>query len=197
MRANPGQNEAELHLRALPGGSPADAPTIDECRISRVAGRTGDRHDPWTLKASEPVRVLARGAAARGVDLELAVRLTVEHALVRRDLIAIGVDAGTVDLVAHAARVSDRLDASAATYLRRLTHPRDGVRSNLGDSITVGLPLRLTARLLAVSIETLIREADLDRAIAWEVAAVVAGRTMSEWAPLAALSAGASARSSR
>jgi len=60
-----------------------------------------------------------------------------------------------------------------------------------GDAVTVGLPVRLSGRLLRVDLDALIASADVERALAWEVAALLDGRTISEWAPLVALRAGA------
>ncbi len=51
--------------------------------------------------------------------------------------------------------------------------------------------MRLSGRLLRVDLDALIASADVERALAWEVAALLDGRTISEWAPIVALRAGA------
>ena len=204
---------------AAPGG---------ECVVSRGAVRAGDRHDPWTLPTSAAVRALAAEAARVGLDPELAVRLTVECALVCDDLRAAGADPAALDAAAAAERVGDEIDPAAAAYLRRLTqcmgtassplrpaHPRPPgpplppsppatvpaaepasspfpPARELGPVVTFGLPVRLGGRLLHTDLDALLAAAvrgaaPLERALAWEVAAVLAGRTMSEWAPLTAL----------
>lgn len=219
-----------------------------ECVVVRSAVRAGDRHEPWTLPATDALRALADAAHAAGVDTELATRLALECALVCDDLRAAGVDLSALDAAAAAERIDGRLDAAAASYLRRLTgrrrepRPAPPVRcadpgaarrsagfapagesaaqqpagvapagaaarrpagfapagetgaarrpEPLGEVVTVGLPVRLSARLLSADLDALASSVPLDRALAWETAAVVAGRTMSEWAPLTALRLG-------
>jgi len=172
----------------LAEGDPWGAAPPAECVVARSAVRAGDRHEPWTLPVGDALRALAGAAGEAGVDVELAVRLTVECALVCDDLRAAGVDPAALDAVAAAERVAGELDAAAAAYLRRLTGRRRGTAARaLGEVVTAGLPLRLSARLLAADLDALVAAVPLERALAWETAAVLAGRTMSEWAPLAAL----------
>lgn len=169
--------------------APAGA-ALGEIEISRAAVRAGDRHEPWTLPASPALRALAEAALAAGIELELALRLCLERALVVADLRAVGVEVARLDSLAARACVSGALDAADCAYLRRLTRREDaGSARPLGDAIIVGLPSRLTARLLAAGPEELLERAGLDveAALSWEIAAVLDGRTISEWAPLAAL----------
>ena len=180
-------------LRAVPGGREGAAgegitAPLDECVISRRAVRAGDRHEPWTLAASPALRALAGSAYAVGIDVELAVRIALESELACADLSAAGVDPVRLDAIAEAERVDGQLDAAACAYLRRLTHER-GAACHVGDTVTVGLPLRLSSRLLRADLDALLATADIARAIRWETAAVLTGRTISEWAPLAALRA--------
>ncbi|MDO8212386.1 hypothetical protein [Conexibacter sp. CPCC 206217] len=192
-------------LRALPGGlydAAADgrdgqrggrtnghamASAPGECAVSRGAVRAGERNEPWTLAASLPLRRLAGAAYAIGIDLELALRIALESELACRDLRDAGVDPALLDAAAAAQRVDGQLDAAASAYLRRLTHERDSPRRDVDDAVTVGLPARLSARLLRADLDHLLSTADIARAIRWETAAVLTGRTISEWAPLAAL----------
>lgn len=186
---------------------------LEECVVSRVAVRAGDRHEPWTLPAGDALHALADAAAAAGVEFELAVRLCVERALVREDLRAAGADLARLDALAAAADVAAPVNAADCAYLRRLTR-RDPApqRRELGDAVIVGLPARLSARLLtalpalageapggaaAEALDDLLADAnaDVESALAWEIAAVLDGRTISEWAPLAALRALAAAPS--
>lgn len=164
-----------------------------ECSVARNAVRSGDRHEPWTLPVTDALRALAADADDAGIDVELAVRLAVECALVCEDLRAAGVDPATLDTAAAAERVGRELDAATAAYLRRLTGARapaapavPAVR-RLGEVVVAGLPIRLSARLLGADLDRLVAAAPLARALAWETAAVLGGRTMSEWAPLTAL----------
>jgi hypothetical protein len=177
-------------LRVLTGGRGEEhvAPTLGECVVSRGAVRAGDRHDPWTLPVTAALRELGRAAGACGVDVELAVRLAVECALVCDDLLLAGTDPAQLDLAAGAERVAGEIDASAAPYLRRLTHGRRDIPARaLDEVVTVGLPVRLSGRLLRADLDALLAGVPLERALAWETAAVLRSRTMSEWAPLTAL----------
>lgn len=199
-------------LRALPGGrrdegagerradvsdprASEPGAALEECVVSRAAVRAGDRHEPWTLAVGDALRALAEAAAAAGVEFELAVRLCVETALVRDDLRPAGIDLAQLDALAAAAVVATRVDAAGCAYLRRLTRREQASARPraLGDAVIVGLPARLSARLLAADLDDLLANADVESALAWEIAAVLDGRTISEWAPLAALRALAAA----
>ncbi|MDW5597224.1 hypothetical protein VSS74_22950 [Conexibacter stalactiti] len=180
---------------AGPRGS-ALGSALEECVVSRAAVRAGDRHEPWTLPVGGALAAVADAAATAGVEFELAVRLCAEAALVRDDLRAVGAGVGALDALAGAAVVATRVDASDCAYLRRLTRRGAQERRTLGDAVIVGLPARLSARLLAVDVDDLLANADVESALAWEIAAVLDGRTISEWAPLAALRALATTPSS-
>lgn len=152
--------------------------------------RAGDRLEPWALPASPVVARLAERAAAAGLEPELAVRLCVEAALARIALNHAGVDPRLVDQLADAPRFQQRLDDRDASYARRLTHAAGGrATATQRPLTTVGLPIRLTAQLADVDLADLLRDADPARARSWELAALADGRTMTEWALLAALRA--------
>lgn len=179
----------------LGGGEAWGAVPPAECVVVRNAVRAGDRHEPWVLPVTGGIAALVARARTAGVDVELAVRLTVECALVCGDLCTAGADPAALDAAAATEQVTGELDAAAAAYLRRLTGRRGEavtVRRSApsGEVVTVGLPVRLSSRLLAADLDGLVSAVSLDRALAWETAAVLAGRTMSEWAPLAALRLG-------
>jgi hypothetical protein len=194
-------------LRLVRGEAAASDPRadeLDECVVSRAAVRAGDRHEPWTLPAGSAMQALAAQAADAGVELELAVRLCVEAALAHADLRAAGIGAAgsdahpaggglaQLDALAAAASVTTRVDACDCAYLRRLTRRGAHERRTLGDAVIVGLPARLSGRLLDADLDALLANADVGSALAWEIAAVLDGRTISEWAPLTALRALAS-----
>lgn len=192
----------EGRLALIPGGAGGQEPPATACVVTRGAVRAGDRNDPWVIPAGAALRALAEAARAHGVDLELAVRVTAECALVCDDLAAAGVsELELLDVAAAEAGVDGPVDSATADYLRRLScrAGQAGGASRarpLGDAVTVGLPVRLAARLLRADLDVLLAAAPLERALAWEVAAVLSGRTMSEWAPLTAL-ASVRARTSR
>jgi hypothetical protein len=113
----------------------------------------------------------------------LAARLLLEAALLRRDLSlasAVRVD-GLLDEAARSARVSRRLSAGDADYLRALALSR---RPEQGGAVTV--PVRLLARLDELDLEREL-DGDVRQAVTWETAAVIEGRTMLEWGLLTVL----------
>lgn len=74
------------------------------------------------------------------------------------------------------------LPEASARYLRSLTVARRPRRPSDGHRRTVAVPVRLVPRLTAAGdLERLIDRVDIEHAVALEVAAVLAGRTMSEW----------------
>jgi hypothetical protein len=173
-------------LRLLAGGRDAtveDAPP----ESFAVSCRAGDRHEPWPLHPSPALTRIATVASREGIDFELAARLCVESALAAADLRETGLEPAMLDRVALRARVGVELDDRDAAYLRRLVRVSPYAPAPTTAGVTVGLPLRLTARLLSTSIDALLEAADPVRAVAWELSALLEGRTISEWAPLAAL----------
>jgi hypothetical protein len=175
-----------FELRVLRGGAAAAAHG-GEIAATRTAVRAGDRHDPWTFAATPRLRALAAAAAALGVDLSLAVRVVIERELALGDLHALAVDPAPLDGIARAAHVDRALDAASAAYVRRLSGGDGAEPRALGEQVTIGLPLRLSTRLSrAGALDALLGDAVGD-ALAWELAAVMQGRTISEWAALTAL----------
>jgi hypothetical protein len=172
-------------LRLVGGGR---LPAVDhELETFAVRCRAGDRNEPWSLQASPALARVATVAGREGIDFELAVRLCVESALAAADVLQAGVDAELLDRVALRARVGSELDDRDAAYLRRLTRVSPYRPQPTAAGVRVGLPVRLTARLLGVPIDALLESANPVRARAWELCALLEGRTISEWAPLAAL----------
>jgi hypothetical protein len=147
--------------------------------------RPGELHEPVALNGQ--LRGLLN-AAARQMRLPtgLTGRLLIEVALVIADLARLGLDLGTgldrLDDAATGAVVRRRLSAAEADYLRHLRHP-DGVSETL-----LSVPVRLAGRLHEVDLGVALR-GDPVRAVTWEVGALLAGRTMLEWA-LVALAGG-------
>jgi hypothetical protein len=173
------------HLRVIPGER-IRAARVDEAVVTRTAMR-GERNEPWTLCVDDGLRALAAHAAELGLDLELALRLALETALATAELTALRVDLDALDRIAGGAAVDRTVDACHAAYLRRLTTAAPCDPVELDALFLAGLPVRLSTRLLSADLAELLAAADLERARAWEIAAVLDGRTISEWAPLTAL----------
>jgi len=115
------------------------------------------------------------------------MRLVVEIALTARDLLAAGVDPASIDEQAERARVQRPVDAAGSSYFRHLLREETVATPALGDIVNVGLPMRLTVRLLAVDLPDLLAAANVSRM--WEIAALSEGMTLSAWAALRARSA--------
>ncbi len=146
--------------------------------------RPGELHEPVPVPPASTVAV-ERAAAAAGVSTGTAVRLLIELALVRRDVAAVG-RAGVepqLDAAAASAVVCRRLSAAEADYVRGLR------RGCAGGPTLATVPVRLVGRVAEVDVESALA-GDLPRAVAWEVAAVLSGRTMLEWALMTASASG-------
>lgn len=143
--------------------------------------RPGELHESLHLEAATVSRAAAVAEAAH-LPLDLAVRLLVEAALVRDDLASRGgAHEEYLDMAAGAAMVSRRLSAAEADYLRALRR-RDFV------STLPTLPVRLIGRLDRIDLAQALA-GDARRAARWEIAALLEGRTMLEWALMVALRA--------
>jgi hypothetical protein len=138
--------------------------------------RPGELHEAVVIPPTV-LRAVERTAAAVGVPSGTAARLLIETALVKVDLAALGRadSSAALDTAAAAAAVCRRLSAAEADYLRGLRHRHDDRRS------MATLPLRISGRIEQIDMEAALT-GDLSRALAWEAAALLAGRTMLEWA---------------
>lgn len=175
----PAEHRRSLHLVA--GGVASLAERAGWDGPPPVA-RPADRCERWPLddRAAAP---LAGAAADLGIAFELAAVVTVERSLLRDELRALrlGHASPELDTAARAAAVTGELSESLSAYLGSLDrsmqtrpHPRSALV----------LPMRLTERIGTVAPASRLDVALLPSAIAWERAAVVAGRTMTEWALL-------------
>jgi hypothetical protein len=167
-------------------------PFSPKVRHRRAAGRPGDVREPWELRASAAVRRLATQAVEIPVHLDTAIALVVERELIHRDLAAsehgVSAMAALHGYAVAQGAVTLALRSADAVYLRSLTHgaeidPERLVVPRTAIALCVGLPARLSARIHAAGgPQALAEDAELTPAIRLEIAAVCAGKTMSEWA---------------
>jgi len=145
--------------------------------------RPADRCEPWPVDPTA-VAPLAGAARRRGIACELAAVVTVERALIGQDLDALGLTDRMpfLDAAAASAAVTRELSEPASAYLAALD--RGGQARGCTDGM-LALPMRLRERIASRSPATLLEAELLECAIAWERAALLVGRTMSEWALLA------------
>lgn len=139
--------------------------------------------------------VLLAAATARGLDAGCAVELCLERALLLNDLESLGGQHLYNRLLADAAiaPVRQALPAVKARYLQMLLAARDRIPAAPDEAVAptdpvIDVPLRLFPRVTSVADAiTRARADDLDQALTLEIAGISDGRTMSEWAALAAL----------
>lgn len=146
--------------------------------------RPGDRCEPWSLPRELAIALRDAAQAAR-VEPSLAGSVIVQRSL------------ALLDLADHSPSAAGRLDEAAQVAGPRvcLTEPsRAYLRALQGGSATHGrlacapvqLPMRLSERILVHGLDQLLSGLRLESALAWERAALYAGRTIGEWALLGA-----------
>jgi hypothetical protein len=171
-------------LRVIHGGATLHANAIFKVRRSRP----GETFEPIFVEASCDLALLAKNAAQVGIPLELAFALAVESNLAMDDLEELGFERGqSTSVLNQRARLTGvEMDLSPASgaYLRLLMNPRPQSRvTNVSEGAILGVPARIHERLNRSFPETLLeRTLSLEQAVAWEAAAVVDGRTLTEWA---------------
>lgn len=150
--------------------------------------RPGELCEPFVQRVPTG---LCEVATRRGLSASLALSLLVEQALVLLDGGPVGYDLLVDRLEARAAAPAGvPLTPALAGYARNLMGGLNGsLRTSALDDSPAVVPVRLVARARA-SWPIALDYDDLERAIRWELAAVREGRTMSEWALRALLSAG-------
>lgn len=172
----------QRRLRAVAVDSPA--PPLPDVSWLCEGGprRPGELHEPIAL-GLDAEHHLERAAGLAGQSPALAARLLLEAALLRHDLRRMGRpgDEAVLDEAARAARVSRRMSAAEADYLRALRAPARRERSG---AVTVAV--RLLARLDEIDLVATVR-GDAQQAARWEAAALMEGRTMLEWGLFVAL----------
>jgi hypothetical protein len=159
----------------------------------RLPRRPGERREP--LVVPRLPRLLALAATQRGLELGCAVELCLERALVVRDLEELGLASlyPQVLSLAGGTRVRRSLPPAKARYLQVLLAALDrradaaAEDGGMGEAV-IDIPLRLFPRVVDILACAQLDACALDEALRLELAAAGTGRSMSEWAALAALS---------
>jgi hypothetical protein len=184
-----GAHHRTAHLRLVEGDLALEQSPDFESKIVR---RPGERVDAFVAQPSlvTVVRKVATQAARRGLLLDLASALVVEHGLVLEQIRAISrCDAESLARsldVAAAAAVHDHVaPGPEADYLRALIRARNRdvrfVRQPDVSSSVLALPVRLLNRGTE-AVGRGMANGSLDVALNWEIAAVTGGQSMGEWA---------------
>lgn len=151
------------------------------------SARPSERLEAWPLDEDPFARGLAEAAVRRGVSFQLAAALVVERSLLQEDLAKQGLSRMLERLDEEAVRASVEIELSEplSAYLRALSsRERQPTRAQ---PRLVALPMRLIERIGGAGPGQRLDAALLESAFLWERAAVLAGRTMSEWATLKTL----------
>lgn len=152
-------------------------------QLTAPTTRPTERHEPWSLEEVD-VRDLATESRRLEIDLGVACSVVIE----RRDLIATVADDALVHWLndrAWIARPVIALSAPSSAYLRSLNGnmlARGRSRRQV-ELDRVAMPARLNDRLMNLwppSPE--LKAIELEPALQWERASVMAGLTMTEWA---------------
>ncbi|MFI5037541.1 MAG: hypothetical protein ACHP93_03600 [Solirubrobacterales bacterium] len=181
-----------LRLVDSPPPSPPPVISTDAPGVAPAGSRCrpGDRRQTVRLGGDPSVAAFIVAAADIGLGVEQAVAIAAEHHLVLADADALDLPQSQTRLLLCAAACHAQaklpLSPAAAAYLREL-----GTRSisrALGRTpVTVAFPARLIERVPPSMLFTTLDPAAIPEALAWERAAVLAGRTMNEWAMFALL----------
>lgn len=158
--------------------------------LPQLTRRPGDHLELHSFARNEPLAAIRAAAQRRNLDPETGLALVIERSLISTKLRESASEDKGEKLVAELDDSS--LDAQArvelwsahGSYLHHLLGLRPSTPAGhpLG-SPRVALPVRLTDRLGEEALGLIDDpNADVDAAVAWEVAALLAGETMSEWA---------------
>lgn len=175
----PGTATGWAGLRLLPGGA-EDLLERTGWDAPAPLARPAERCEPWSLDRTRATAFL-RAAREGAIALELAAVVTVERCLLEEDLDALGRShrTGALDAAAAGAAVSCELSEHASAYLATLNG--NGARASQAPEM-LALPMRLRERIGSRAVTELLDPRLLASGISWERAAVLSGRTMSEWA---------------
>ena len=167
----------------------------DDRRLLPHRGRPFDRTERWWLSSSAAA-ALAVQAAAHGLSVDTAGALLAERGLVVAELTHLPDVLARLEAHAAAAVPDRELSDASACYLRTLTTARrtaSPIGPHMGPDALVRLPARLTDRIkFSGAVEPLL-DGDLAQGRRFEVAAVLAGQTMTDWALRTLLAAPAGA----
>lgn len=160
-------------MRNLQLVSQAEPPPLPSGELLDVnARRPGELLDVVALNDAAPA-FAAKALQAR-VDPDVAVTVLIELHLMRKDLSEAGLSLPDTPKPTAPSR---RLAAAEATYLRALTFRRSRMATAAAPQASI--PVRLLPRITRADVEAA-AECDVEQAIAWEIAALLEGRTIVE-----------------
>jgi len=182
-------NPRPSSLPVISADAPGIAPAGIRCRPS-------DRRQTISLDRTPAITTFAAAAADMGLSIEQASAIVAEHHLVLADAVTLGLrrDQAQAALCAATdhARATLPLTPASAAYLRELGARSIPWAGEIGEmSGRVAFPTRLIERMPPDTVVTILNPDAVAEALAWERAAVLSGRTMSEWAMFVLLASAA------
>lgn len=169
---------------ANPGGAALLA--IAPRPLPQLTRRPGDHLELYSFARNEPLVAIRAAAQRRDLDPETGLALVIERSLIGTELYESGGEGlvAELDRESFDAQASVELWSAHGSYLHHLLGLRPGTPvGHPLNSSRVALPVRLVDRLGEEDLElTGDPDAELGTAVAWEIAALLAGETMSEWA---------------
>lgn len=176
-------------LRLIDGGAnPGSAAplAIAPRPLPQLTRRPGDHLELYSFARNEPLVAIRAAAQRRDLDPETGLALVIERSLIGTELYESGGEGlvAELDRESFGAQASVELWSAHGSYLHHLLGLRPGTPvGHPLNSPRVALPVRLVDRLGEEDLElTGDPDAELGTAVAWEIAALLAGETMSEWA---------------
>lgn len=139
------------------------------------------------LPPSSRLNRFVAAAAAAGLSPPVAVRLALERALALADACAaFPIDVETSRLLlrraAAVARPLRQLTTANSRYVRMLSTRQPKQVVDLREGLIIELPDRVVTRARGELTELALHEGVIEEMISWEIAAMLEGRTMCEWA---------------
>ena len=175
MAAEMDRRDPARALRLLRSEPLPPLPSPKDLLDAESPRRPGELHEALALP-HYTAKDLVERAARSGLTVDVAASLALEAGHLRMRLPQLQ------QLRPCGGEISTALPEASARYLRSLTMGRRRHSAPARVPSTVAIPIRLIPRLGATDIEELIDLVPLEQAIAWEIAAVSTGQTMSEWA---------------
>lgn len=173
---------AQRRLAAVPDTHPEG---LDDL-IGPAEMRPGELHERYPFPVPTP---FSRSCQALGIPVSLAVSLVCERQLAARDLTTTtGLRLEHFDHAARHETPADGLSDLMSDYARMLIAMISG--HSVAESVhgPAVVPARLESRLYGADVVRL-DAGEIGIALCWELAAVVSGATMTEWALRTALKA--------
>ena len=190
LRAIEGQGGVE-DFGLAPHNSVGEPLPLDSNLGNPVLRRPGDHIETLWLKDGTALRGLREAAHHRQLHPDTAAAVVLERRLVI-DSLADTSDPSLIDRLNHLStsqRPEVELWSAHSAYVSHLLH---GARSGLSSwhqySAKVSVPIRLIDRLADnIPCEIEPPDVELRHAVTWEIAALLRGETLSEWAYRSAL----------